>query len=215
MPPEVKNRVFDPFFTTKPVGEGTGLGMSVCLGIVTAHEGRLSIESQTGRGTTVAVDLPACTRMAEPSRPPTTESQLLRLRQRILVVDDEEPVREVLTRVLSSFGFRVATVASAEEAMSFLAEEPVDMVICDLRMAGLGGQGLYYWVKDHAPHLEARMVFCTGDAAASGTREFLAQTTVRVVTKPFDMDSLAGTLAEIQQEMLEKACPAPDAGAKR
>jgi two-component system NtrC family sensor kinase len=202
--------VFDPFFTTKPQGEGTGLGLSVCYGIVTAHKGRIWAESPEGEGATFIVVLPIDRQGdAQVERPRTTETQMLRLKQRVLVVDDEDQVRNVLERILTSFGFRVFAASSGEEACTLLERNTVDMVVCDLRMPGMSGQGLYDWIEKRDATLAKRMVFCTGDTVARESRNFIGRTKCRVVAKPFNMSQLAQALAEIQYEIV-KSSPGRD-----
>jgi two-component system NtrC family sensor kinase len=204
IPPDKLGTIFDPFYTTKPVGEGTGLGLGVCFGIVASHRGRIWAESDGERGATFVVELPLDEGRKRVERPKTTESQMLRLRQRVLVVDDEEAVRSVLERVLTSFGFRVTTVASAEEARDLFQKDSFDIVLCDLRMPGLGGPGLYDWVSARDPQLVKRMVFCTGDTVSQEAREFIRRTKCRVVSKPFNVSRLAQTLSEIQYEIVNE-----------
>jgi len=203
MPPDVIERVFDPFYTTKPVGEGTGLGLSVCYGIVTAHKGRIFVASSPGSGTAFTILLPACGGGQPAARPRTTDTQMLRLKQRVLIVDDEETVRDVLSRILSSLGFRIETAESAEAATRIIEGGRVDIVVCDFRMPGMGGQGLYEWMLRNRPELTERIVFCTGDTVSKEAKEFLRETNARVVTKPFNMSQLARTLAEVQYDILQ------------
>ena len=203
MPPEVLERVFDPFYTTKPVGEGTGLGLSVCYGIVSGHEGQIRAESAPGEGSTFIIELPACDEARVVPRPRTTDSQMLRLRQKILVIDDEEVVLSVLSRILPDLGFRVTTASSVDEAKALIERNRFDMIMCDLKMPGLGGRGLYDWLVEHHPDLAPRMVFCTGDTVSDDWVSLSREIDAPVVLKPFNVSDLARALAEVQYQNLD------------
>ena len=140
MDPDTLEHIYEPFFTTKPMGEGTGLGIPVVLGIVQHHEGGLNIESVRGAGTTVRIYLPAVTdpsiepRRTPPSTPPGEG-------QRILLVDDEPAVADIGARLLESLGYAVIVFTDPDEAaVHFLrAPEAVDVLVTDLTMPGMTG----------------------------------------------------------------------------
>ncbi len=115
--------------------------------------------------------------------------------------DDEEVVRDILERMLTALGFRVIAAGTGEQALAVLEESPADIIICDLRMPGFGGPGLYEAVTSRDPELGKRMIFCTGDTVSRDAREFLRRTGCRVVCKPFDLNRIEQTIAELQYEM--------------
>ncbi len=145
MEPAVVARVFEPFFTTKEFGVGTGLGLSTSTAIVKSHGGRMEVVSEPGRGTRFDVVLPAVDvspRSLEAMAESTSRAGLEGLR--VLVVDDEEPIRVMLHQVLAAEGLDVATAANGHEALEALtaAARPYDLVVTDLNMPQIGGDRL-------------------------------------------------------------------------
>jgi PAS domain S-box-containing protein len=186
IPREILGRIFDPFFTTKPVGVGTGLGLSVCHGIVTGLGGEITVESEPGRGTTFRVALPAAVggggRAVERAR----DAAPCPRRGRVLVVDDEPIVGRVLQRLLREHEVEVAT--GGREALERLGQAPsaFDAILCDVMMPDLTGRELYEAVGRASPGLERRFVFVSGGAFTPGASEFLASIPNPTLEKPFD-----------------------------
>jgi PAS domain S-box-containing protein len=155
MPDAVRRRVFDPFFTTK--GErGTGLGLSVVYGIVTRHGGDVDVESRLGRGATFTMRLPIGPHVPapEPVAPPATLSRA----GRVLIVEDEQEVREILTNVLRSDGHAVVACEDGDRALIELEGDGFDLVITDLGMPGLSGWDVARAVKELRPGTPVAMV---------------------------------------------------------
>jgi len=144
MPPEVIARAFEPFFTTKPKGKGTGLGLATVYGVVQQAGGRVSIYSDVGRGTTVRVFLPATTRSAETAAETPTEPEPARRGAVVLLVEDEDAVREAARRILSAAGYEVLTAPNGDAALSLCAAhtEPIDLLLTDIVMPGISGREL-------------------------------------------------------------------------
>ncbi|MBN2232705.1 MAG: transporter substrate-binding domain-containing protein [Deltaproteobacteria bacterium] len=145
MDAETRKRMFDPFFTTKEVGKGTGLGMSTVYGIVKGHVGHVTCESAPGAGTIIDVFLPVAAVPAAVVDPPRRAPGLgeeVHGTETILLVDDEDDIREVGRELLTTFGYRLMSAASGEEALEIYRQaggDPVDLVILDLSMPGMGG----------------------------------------------------------------------------
>ncbi|MGZ5968040.1 MAG: hybrid sensor histidine kinase/response regulator [Polyangiales bacterium] len=200
MPPEIRRRIFDPFYTTKPVGEGTGLGLTICHGIVTALGGSIEVESMVGAGSTFRVTLPPSTvseRASRPSAvPPSTETER---RGRVLVVDDE-PLIGKSVQLLLSTKHDVVPLTSAREAYDrMLSGERWDAVLCDLMMPEMTGMDLYERLEQRMPELARKMVFLTGGAFTPRARAFLERGQNPRVEKPFDEETLLAAIASVMR----------------
>jgi len=192
IPPEIMPKLFDPFFTTKPAGQGTGLGLSICYGIVHQHNGTIRAESPPGRGATFVVELPVVPVEEEPEADqpipdaePATYTML-----RILAVDDESALTELLARALTSYGHEVDIATEGAEALRMIHLTDYDAIILDLKMPGLGGMDVYRALQGMRPEMTGRILFATGDIVTPGSREFLSSTGARVLYKPFSLDDL-------------------------
>ena len=187
-------RIFDPFFTTREVGEGTGLGLSICHGIVIEHNGRIWAESEPGHGATFYVELPIVQR-EEPS-PEETDQRSYDLGRggRILVVDDEPAIRELITQVFMETGCTVDSAHDAYEALEKVKTAEYHLILVDIKMAGLSGIELYRSLEELSPPAASKVIFMTGDVMGRGTKEFFEKNRVPYVTKPFDVWKLKQNL---------------------
>jgi CheY-like chemotaxis protein len=189
VPADIAHRVFEPFFTTKPQGVGTGVGLSVCHGIVAAHDGEIRLEPSGGQGATFVVRLPRTAAEAMET-PPATRPRRHR-RARILVVDDEPEVGQLLIDILERDGHRVDRASSGREALTCLANGEVDLILSDLRMPDLDGPALYRELAAQRPELLGRLVFMTGDTLGGDLTGFLTETSLPVIEKPLDPEGLS------------------------
>jgi CheY-like chemotaxis protein len=196
IPPEVQAHVFEPFFTTKPPGEGTGLGLSLCRGIVQEHDGVIHLESDPGR-TVFRIELPVGTPGASPPDADLAEPAPEVAARVILVVDDEPEVLDVLSDLLAAAGHRVETAENGAAALERLADHDVDAILSDMRMPGLDGPGLYRALERQKPHLLRRFVFITGDTLSGSTREWLERTGALSLSKPFDLNDVRRVLSRV------------------
>ena len=192
MSAEVQAQLFRPFFTTRPNGEGTGLGLTICHEIVTKLGGDIDVTSEPGRGTTFVVRLPAETGTADASpRPPAAPPPSTVPRARVLLVDDERNLIQVLCALLVDEGHRVTVAHSGSKALELLARsESYDLILCDLMMQDVSGMELYAQVRRDHPSLAARVVFMTGGAFTDEAQAFLDQVGRPWLQKPFDFDLL-------------------------
>jgi two-component system NtrC family sensor kinase len=188
------NRIFDPFYTTKPVGQGTGLGLSICFGIIQEHGGRIWAESEVGVGTTVYVALPLVQERASVDSEALAADGVgepeLQISCRVLVVDDEEPVANLLARLLRELGHQPIVVGGGAEALERLAQEPFDLILSDVKMPGMSGFELHQTIKHTNPELAARLVFVTGDMLSAATQARIAQSGNPYIAKPFAIERL-------------------------
>ncbi len=193
VPAANRSRIFEPFFTTKPTGHGTGVGLSVCLGIVRAHGGRIDLADTEGGGATFVVRLSTgAPAEAAPLRPATGSGG----GARVLVVDDEAEVAEMLTDIFAAHGWRAEMAGSGSEALRRLQERDYDLIVSDVRMPDLDGPGLWRELQAVRPELLARLVFATGDTLGVNIAEFLAQSGCPVLEKPFQPEDVLRVAGE-------------------
>jgi len=189
--PEVMDKIFDPFFTTREVGEGTGLGLSLCYGIIAEHKGKIYAESQPGKGATFIIELPIVTEVAPPKpAKPDVKKPKKAAKARILVVDDEQVVRDVVNRVLTGEGHKVDAVDNAVDALKKIESKRYKLILVDIKMPGMNGVELYKRIKKINKSLARRVVFITGDIMGADTEKFLSETKVAHIGKPFNAEQL-------------------------
>ncbi len=197
IPSELLSRIFDPFFTTKPPGEGTGLGLSVCHGIVSEHGGHIWAESGP-EGATFFVEFPATTPEVSPpiqaGNPPpnlpTDKERPSPAPAHILMIDDEVDLLTALTLALRHEGYRVDPVSDGKTALARLAETRYDLILCDVRIPGLDGTEIYRRAKATHPDMDKRIIFITGDTVSAATRHFLEESGAPYLDKPFELTDL-------------------------
>jgi PAS domain S-box-containing protein len=190
--------IFDPFFTTREVGQGTGLGLSVCHGIVTEHNGRIWVESELGKGAAFIIELPLATEEGRFETPePVIEEVTSVAKARILVVDDEPVIRQFISQVLGEQGHTVETVDNAASALKMVKSKRYRLILLDIKMPGMGGVELYKKFQKIAPSLTKRIVFITGDVMGKRTMSFLDKTKTHYIMKPFDARQLKAEINRI------------------
>jgi two-component system, cell cycle sensor histidine kinase and response regulator CckA len=195
MPAEVRERAFEPFFTTKQPGEGTGLGLASVHGVVTDAGGTVDISSEVGAGTVVTIFLPAAEAGVAAPEAPSVEAQRPPGDARVLVVEDQDPVRRQACRILEAHGYTVTEAASADDALARWA--PVDVLVTDVVMPGMSGQQLAEHARDLAP--EVRIVFMSGHTDDIVVRDGARHGDIAFVQKPFTRDSLLRAVEEALQ----------------
>jgi CheY-like chemotaxis protein len=204
IPPAVLARIFEPFFTTKQVGEGTGLGLSLCRGIIEDHGGSIGAESRVGEGTCFTIDLPvAAPAAAAGAAAPAPAAPVVSPRA-ILVVDDEEDIATVLAEALARDGHKTEVATNGAMALGMLAQRAYDFVVSDTKMPIMDGEAFFDEAARRHPELEGRFVFLTGDVLSREKREFLERTGAPYLTKPCD-------LADVRR-LIQRAAAERDGG---
>ncbi len=187
IPAPLRDRIFEPFFTTRAVGEGMGLGLSVCRTIIEGFGGTIEATSSDGAGTTMTITLPIH-RGSQPAFVPA-EPVPTPIRKRVLIIDDEPLLRDALTRLLGG-EHEITTASSGAEGLAKLSSGPFDAIVCDVMMPGMNGQEVHRRVAAVHPGLEKRIVFITGGTFSPELDEFLATTPNRLLAKPFQLDDV-------------------------
>jgi hypothetical protein len=195
MPREVVERAFDPFFTTKPPGQGTGLGLATVYGIVQQAGGRAQIYSEAGVGTTLTALFPATD--VPRALPDATKSAQLHGDATILLVEDEDALREVTRRILASDGYRVIEAANGAEALVLASaeEEPIDLLLSDVIMPGMHGPQLAEEIRRIKPAI--KVVFMSGFAQPILDTSGHLEAGATLVEKPFSGPSLLGRVSRV------------------
>jgi signal transduction histidine kinase len=185
-------RVFDPFYTTKDVGQGTGLGLSVCYGIVEEHGGTIKAENWE-RGARFVIEIPTGdVQLLEQKAVETIVEQVIAAKQKALVVDDEVPLVELQLSFLEDIGVDAEGVNSGVAAIEFLQNNKVDLILSDVRMPGkVNGIQLYEWIGINRPELKDRFIFVSGDMIGLNSGEFFVGSSVARIQKPFLWDEYA------------------------
>jgi len=194
IPPALHERIFDSFYSTKPADKGSGLGLAMCRQIAARHNGSIELISAAGQGTTFRVLLPIAQQHAQAA--PAAEAPPASPALRVLVVDDDPAVREVLTRVLQRAGHSVTGVASAEEALDRFAALEYDLIFADLSLTGMDGATLLEEVRARDPRIAAVVVTGWGQLDA-GQHQKLG--VAAVLTKPFNVAQVLQIVGEISR----------------
>jgi len=197
VPAHLASKIFEPFFTTKEVGAGTGLGLSISHQIVADHHGRIFCEPSPLGGAAFIVELPLVSihdtetpapegaqpdRDAPPAEPVPAPSGVRGAR--ILLIDDESSLAEMICEYLNMTGHRAQFCQGAEEALALMERTEFDLIISDFRMPGLTGEQLYERTLRRDPDLARRVVFMTGDIIGEDAKRFFSSHDVPCLTKP-------------------------------
>jgi two-component system NtrC family sensor kinase len=192
VPEAIRSKIFDPFFTSKDVGMGTGLGLSLSYGIVQEHGGQIYSVPREG-GAHFVVDLPVRGGAEAAALAVRAEGEAEREEggaARILVVDDEPTVREMLRDVLAPEGHRVDLAENGRTALEKLGGASYDLIIADLKMPEFNGTELYRALRQRDPSLARKILFATGDVISADTKAFLEETGNAYISKPFGVQEI-------------------------
>ena len=201
MEESVKSRIFEPFFTTKELGKGTGLGLSVVYGIINTHRGFLDVDSRPGLGTTFSLFFPAAQQEVEPIPTESPRAQAITGgSETILLVEDEEPLLDLVKTVIESYGYQVLTARDGVEALEVYStnRNRIDLLLSDMGLPKLGGWEVFLKIKEMNPEVKA--VLASGyfdpklkaDMLAAGAKDF--------IQKPYELDELLKKIGEVLRE---------------
>jgi CheY-like chemotaxis protein len=203
MPPAVVEHVFEPFFTTKEVGKGTGMGLAATYGTVKAHDGVIEVESTVGEGTTFRVYLPLRRGERESPEKAIAESGAggaAGVCRSVLLVDDDEMMRETAEDLLRHRGFRVVACRDGHEAVDYLRANPgtVDVVLLDMMMPVMNGEQTFEELRRMQPALP--VVLASGYTVEGEAQRLLDQGVSAFIQKPYRAAQLARTIETVLSE---------------
>ncbi|MEW6137038.1 MAG: ATP-binding protein [Thermodesulfobacteriota bacterium] len=194
---DILSRIFEPFFTTKPKGVGTGLGLSTVYGIVKQHKGHVIVESEPEKGAAFHILLPASCEPAEPAPEASFGLPLLQGKETILVVEDEEIVRELACEALDLLGYTALSAGDADEALAIGKnyKKRIDLLLTDVVLPQMDGKTLYERFSRIRPH--TKVLFVSGYTEDAIVRHGVLDAGVHFLAKPFTVDLLAAKIRDI------------------
>jgi len=197
IPQTTINRVFDPFFTTKPIGQGTGLGLSMIYGFTKQSRGHVAIESDVGQGTTVSLYLPRFRgELPEAQAVDIPHPLFAQSGETVLIVEDDPAVRVLVCTVLSELGYAFVEAGDADSAMPILdSQQRIDLMISDVGLPGMNGRQLAEIGRHFRPDL--KVLFITGYAEHAAVRAGFLDAGMQMITKPFTFDLLTAKVREM------------------
>ena len=195
MDEKVITRIFEPFFTTKGLGKGTGLGLASVFGTIENHKGFIGVKSEVGEGTTFKIHLP----LADTSGKKTEEvpeEQPHKGSGNILIVDDEELIREMFIQMLDELGYATATCNNGEEALEYYRDhhKDIDLVIIDLMMPRLSGYDCIKGLKNINSNV--KVIISSGYSVDGGVSRIIKEGALGFIKKPFDINELSEVVYE-------------------
>ncbi|MES3628606.1 MAG: response regulator [Longimonas sp.] len=204
IPDDAIDKIFEPFFSTKPEGEGTGLGLSTAYSIVKSHNGFIDVRSEADEGTTFRIFLPVTTKSRNATADGAGDEEARGQGEVVLIVDDEDFIRETAQQTLESAGYRAIVARHGKEALELMEEyhEAIDAVITDLRMPEMNGHELIAKLHDSYPDLPIIAASGVADGQTDAALEAGAR---RFLPKPFTAEKLYGSLNEVLGTSTSKA----------
>jgi PAS domain S-box-containing protein len=203
MTKDIIEKAFEPFFTTKPIGQGTGLGLSMIYGFARQSEGYARIYSEVGQGTTMKLYLPRYygeAEGAEDEHGELTDAHRAEAGEVVLVIEDEAAVRDIVVDVLKELGYRAIEAVDGPSGLTALQSKArIDLLITDIGLPGLNGRQVVDAARQHRPNL--RVLFMTGYAENAAVANGFLEPGMEMITKPFAVEALATRI----RDMIEKA----------
>jgi CheY-like chemotaxis protein len=196
MTEKVREKIFDPFFTTKETGKGTGLGLSMAYGTVTQHDGRITVESEPGRGSAFSLYLPVIADVL-PAQEAASPAPLPAGTETILVAEDDVTIRQLTVTVLREFGYTVIEAVDGEDAVRKFSEnrEKINMLVLDVIMPRKDGKSVYDEVRKMMPGMKA--LFISGYTADMIQKKGILEEGLHFVPKPVSLKVLLKKVREV------------------
>lgn len=216
VPEALVTRIFEPFFTTKEVGTGTGLGLSIAHSIMADHQGSLSYQSTPGGGASFVLEfpladsagaMPSASDMPTQSPVDTTSPPPSASPARILIVDDETSIAELLGEMLGMLGYQPTLCHAAPQALEIIARNEFDVVLSDFRMPVMDGQEFYRLAVEKKPSLARRFIFLSGDVVNEDTQNFLGSIGTPHLAKPFQLTTVEEAVIKVLREHAQGSSP--------
>lgn len=189
IPKNIQSRVFEPFFTTKEVGAGTGVGLAFCHRTISAHNGTLTLYSEGGSGTTFIIRLCPSEQEADLAQV-SSDQPIVSQNKKILVLDDEVSVTELICDILEDDGFDVTVENHPEAALTLLEKTRFDVLLSDMKMPGFNGEEFFSRVIDKHPDMQDKIAFITGDILSSQAADFFQSSKAAYLEKPISPSEL-------------------------
>jgi two-component system NtrC family sensor kinase len=200
IPAEIRDKIFEPFFTTKPAGKGSGLGLSISHGVLQQHGGEIALSESSSSGSTFRAILPAAAPRLNSAKFQPAKQALQKNaagRPHVLVVDDERGITDLLAHYCEARDWQVTLINNPASLEAALSDEPIDLVLCDLKMPGLTGIEVLRHLRREFPVLASRFVLMTGAAPDPSDPASAEIVGVPLLLKPFSLSRLAETIAEL------------------
>ncbi|MDY7037978.1 MAG: ATP-binding protein, partial [Thermodesulfobacteriota bacterium] len=197
MDKEVMERIFEPFFTTKKTGKGTGLGMAMVYGIVESHNGYITCDSKIGQGSSFNIYFPVIEEEVEVVDLEKEEVPIRRGNETILLVDDDENIRQSASEIMINFGYKVLTAVDGETSLEIYQNEfeKISLVILDLIMPGMGGRRCLEKLIEINPHVQ--VIIASGYSEDVEAREWLEKHAQGFIDKPYEFRQLLNMIREV------------------
>ncbi len=201
-----QQRIFEPFFTTKPTGKGTGLGLAMVYGFVKQSGGHMDVISEAGHGACFNIYFPRAAGVSAITEEPVPKSPPSTGRETILVIEDEEALRELVVHILKSRGYNVLQAADGRSAISINRQygSSIDLVLCDVIMPGMSGPDVIKQVRLDRPGL--RVLYVTGYAESDLLDYGGTECTTRILLKPYSPDTLFRAVRQMLDEDVKQQC---------
>jgi CheY-like chemotaxis protein len=197
MDKKLLEHIFEPFFTTKDAGKGSGLGLAMVYGIVKNHGGYITCSSEPGKGTSFKIYFPIIEENGERLSEHQEKPEMRGGTETILLVDDEESIRDLAEEILRMFGYTVIAAADGEKALEIYREkkEDISLVILDLIMPGMGGQKCLEEILKIDP--AQKVVIASGHSANGPTKNVLETDAKGYIKKPFELEPMLNVIREV------------------